>query len=38
VVRALKSVGYDGTTTLEVFSRDKDYVLLAKRKIEQLWA
>ena len=36
VVRALKSVGYDGTITLEVFSRDKDYVLLAKRKIEAL--
>jgi sugar phosphate isomerase/epimerase len=38
VVRALKEVGYDRTITLEVFSRDRDYVLLAKRKIEALWA
>jgi len=38
VVRALKAGGYNGTITLEVFSRDRDYVLLAKRKIEGLWA
>lgn len=38
VVRALKAVGYDRTITLEVFSRDRDYVLLAKRKVEAWWA
>jgi sugar phosphate isomerase/epimerase len=38
VVRALKEVGYDGTVTLEVFSRDRDYLLLAKRKLETWWA
>jgi sugar phosphate isomerase/epimerase len=37
VVEALKEVKYDGTITLEVFSRDREYVLLAKRKIEALW-
>jgi sugar phosphate isomerase/epimerase len=37
VVRALKEVGYDGTITLEVFSRDRDYTLLAKQRIEELW-
>lgn len=37
VVGALKDSGYDGTITLEVFSRDRDYVLLGKRKIEMLW-
>lgn len=28
---------YDGTITLEVFSRDKDYVLLSKEKLRKLW-
>jgi sugar phosphate isomerase/epimerase len=37
VLRALKEVGYDRTITLEVFSPDRDYVLLAKQKIEALW-
>jgi len=36
VFRAFKEVGYDSTLTLEVFSTDRDYVLLAKRKIEEL--
>jgi sugar phosphate isomerase/epimerase len=34
--QAIKSIGYDRTLTLEVFSEDRDYVLLAKRKIEAL--
>lgn len=38
VVKGLKEVGYDRTITLEVFSPDRDYVLLAKGKIEALWA
>ena len=28
---------YDGTITLEIFSRDKDYVLLSKEKLQKLW-
>ncbi|VVB61241.1 Xylose isomerase-like TIM barrel [uncultured archaeon] len=28
---------YNGTITLEVFSRDKDYVLLSKEKLRKLW-
>ena len=28
---------YDGTITLEVFSRDRDYLLLSKTKLEQYW-
>ncbi len=28
---------YDGTITLEVFSSDRDHVLLSKRKLEQYW-
>jgi len=28
---------YDGTITLEVFSKDKDYVLLSKEKLRRLW-
>ena len=38
VVRALKDVNYERTITLEVFSRDRDYVLLAKRKLQAMWA
>ncbi len=38
VIKALKAAGYDRTITLEVFSPDRDYVLLAKQKIETLWA
>jgi sugar phosphate isomerase/epimerase len=37
VAAALHEIGYNGTATLEVFSRDRDYVLLAKRKLEALW-
>ncbi len=28
---------YDGTITLEVFCRDRDYVLLTKKKLRELW-
>jgi sugar phosphate isomerase/epimerase len=28
---------YDGTITLEIFSRDRDYVLLSKEKLKKLW-
>lgn len=36
LIRILKR-HYDGTITLEIFSQDKDYVLLSKRKLERLW-
>jgi sugar phosphate isomerase/epimerase len=29
---------YDGTITLEIFSSDKSYVLLSKKKLETAWA
>jgi sugar phosphate isomerase/epimerase len=36
VVKALKGIGYDDTITLEVFSRDRDYLKISKKKIEAL--
>jgi sugar phosphate isomerase/epimerase len=36
LIKELKSF-YDGTITLEIFSADKDYVLLAKKKLEDKW-
>ncbi len=35
-VSQLKKSGYKDTVTLEVFSRDRDYVLLSKKKLESL--
>ena len=32
IVQALKRIGYDGTVTFEVFSRDKDYLRISKDK------
>lgn len=36
--KALKSAGYDGTITLEVFSQDTEYLQISKRKFEEIWA
>jgi len=36
LLRVLKKY-YDGTITLEIFSRDRDYVLLSKEKLKELW-
>jgi sugar phosphate isomerase/epimerase len=36
VVKALKRVGYNDTITLEVFSRDRDYLKMSKKKMEEL--
>lgn len=33
IVMALKGIGYDGTITLEVFSRDRDYLRMSKEKL-----
>lgn len=37
VVKALKKVGYDRTVTVEVFSADRDYAAISKRKFAYLW-
>ena len=33
----LKAVGYDGTITLEIFSRDLDYLYFSRDKLSRLW-
>jgi sugar phosphate isomerase/epimerase len=38
IVKALKKNGYDDTVTLEVFSRDRDYVKISRKKIETMFA
>ena len=38
VAKVLHEIGYDRTVTIEVFSRDRDYVLLCRQKIEALLA
>jgi len=36
ILKTLKR-NYDGTITLEVFSKDRDYVVLSKEKLRRLW-
>ena len=36
-VKAIKGIGYDDTITLEVFSRDRDYLKISKKKMEEMW-
>jgi len=36
-VGLLKAIGYDGTITLEVFSRDLDYLYVSREKFRNLW-
>lgn len=36
LIKTLKE-HYDGTITLEIFSKDKDYVLLSRDKLKKLW-
>lgn len=36
IVKALKDIGYNGTVTLEIFSRDKDYLRIGREKIDTL--
>lgn len=38
VMKALKDIGYDDTITLEVFSRDKDYVRISREKLSAMTA
>ena len=37
IVTALKGIGYNDTITLEVFSRDRDYLKMSKKKMEEMW-
>jgi sugar phosphate isomerase/epimerase len=37
VVKALKGIGYNDTITLEVFSRDRDYLKMSKKKMEEMF-
>lgn len=36
IIKVLKEY-YDGTITLEIFSKDRDYVLLSKEKLKRAW-
>jgi len=38
IAAALKSIGYNDTVTLEVFSRDRDYVKISREKLIELMA
>ena len=38
IIRALKGIGYDGTVTLEVFSRDRDYLRISRDKFTAMVA
>jgi len=38
VIRKLKSVGYDDTITLEVFSRDRDYLRISREKLIRMFS
>ena len=37
IFKELKNIHYDETMTLEVFSRDRDYLRMSLSKIKQLW-
>ena len=37
ITRLLKSAGYDGTVTVEVFGDDDDYLVLSRDKFRRLW-
>ncbi|HJX60769.1 MAG TPA: sugar phosphate isomerase/epimerase [Thermodesulfobacteriota bacterium] len=37
ILKELKEAQYDDTMTLEVFSRDRDYLKISKEKIKRMW-
>lgn len=37
ILKELKDIPYDETITLEVFSKDKDYLKLSKEKMKKMW-
>ena len=38
VIKSLKKIGYDKTITLEVFSRDRDYLRISREKLADMFA
>jgi sugar phosphate isomerase/epimerase len=38
ITKALKGIGYNDTVTLEVFSRDRDYVKISREKFREMMA
>ena len=38
LVKALKAKGYNDTMTLEVFSKDRDYLRISRQKIEEMFS
>jgi len=38
IVKALKEIGYDDTITLEVFSKDRDYLRISREKLSEMFA
>jgi sugar phosphate isomerase/epimerase len=38
VVKALRNIGYDDTITLEVFSKDRDYLRISREKLAGMFA
>ena len=37
IVNALKKIGYDGTVTFEVFTDDREYLRLSRKKFDSMW-
>jgi sugar phosphate isomerase/epimerase len=37
IVKAIKEIGYDDTITLEVFSKDRDYLRISREKLEAMF-
>ncbi|UCC66496.1 MAG: sugar phosphate isomerase/epimerase [Deltaproteobacteria bacterium] len=37
IVKELKKIGYDDTLTIEVFSRDRDYLRISREKVQEMW-
>ncbi|MDH4204494.1 MAG: sugar phosphate isomerase/epimerase [Desulfobacteraceae bacterium] len=38
IVKALKNIGYDDTITLEIFSKDRDYLKISRDKVAAMFA
>jgi len=37
IFKELKMIGYDDTMTIEVFSRDRDYLKMSREKVAKMW-
>jgi sugar phosphate isomerase/epimerase len=37
IIKALKQTSYDETMTIEVFSKDRDYLRISKEKMKKIW-